>query len=85
MVLKTAERIPLVTEESLLNEANECVIDRPLDVKPLSEERAFAFWQKDIPETYWSLGGDALASRIAAARRKLDRKGCDQSEHQQAR
>jgi quinolinate synthase len=72
MVLKTAERIPLVTEESLLNEANECVIDRPLDVKPLSEERAFAFWQKDIPEEYWNLGGEALAARIAEARRKLD-------------
>jgi quinolinate synthase len=71
MVLKTAERIPLVTEESLLNEANECVIDRPLDVKPLSEERAFAFWQKDIPEGYWSLGGEALRARITEARRKL--------------
>jgi quinolinate synthase len=71
MVLTTAERIPLVTEESLLNEANECVIDRPLDVKPLSEERAFAFWQKDIPEEYWTLGGEALAARIAEARRKL--------------
>jgi quinolinate synthase len=71
MVLKTAERISLVTEESLLNEANECVIDRPLDVKPLSEERAFAFWQKDIPEEYWTLGGEALTARIAEARRKL--------------
>ncbi len=71
MVLKTAERIPLVTEESLLNEANECVIDRPLDVKPLSEERAFAFWQKDIPEGYWHLGGEALTARIAEARRNL--------------
>jgi quinolinate synthase len=71
MVLKTAERISLVTEESLLNEANECVIDRPLDVKPLSEERAFAFWQKDIPEEYWSLGGEALSARIADARRRL--------------
>ena len=71
MVLKTAERIPLVTEESLLNEANECVIDRPLDVKPLSEERAFAFWQKDIPEEYWTLGGEALSERIAEARRRL--------------
>jgi quinolinate synthase len=71
MVLKTAERISFVTEESLLNEANECVIDRPLDVKPLTEERAFAFWQKDIPEEYWSLGGEALASRIGETRRRL--------------
>jgi len=72
MVLKTApERLTLVTEEALLDEANECVIDRPLDVKPLSEERAFAFWQKDIPEQYWGLDGPALAACIAEARRKL--------------
>jgi len=72
MVLKTApERIALVTEETLLDEANECVIDRPLDVRPLSEERAFAFWQKDIPEGYWRLDGPALAARIAGARREL--------------
>jgi quinolinate synthase len=75
MVLQTAPeltgRVRSVTEDSLLNEANECVIDRPLDVKPLSEERAFAFWQKDIPEEYWTLGGEALTARIATARRKL--------------
>jgi len=72
MVLQAApERIALISEETLLNEANECVLDRPLDVKPLSEERAFAFWQKDIPEAYWGLGGAALAARIAEARRAL--------------
>ncbi len=66
-----AEPITLVTEETLLNEANECVIDRPIETRPLAEERAFAFWQKDIPEAYWHLDGAALKARIAEARRKL--------------
>ncbi len=72
MVLKTAPGpFTVITEETLLNEANECVIDRPLDTRPLAEERAFAFWQKDIPEEYWGLDGNALAARIAEARGKL--------------
>jgi quinolinate synthase len=71
MVTKTAERLPLITEETLLNEANACISDRPLDTKPLAAERAFAFWQKDIPETYWHLDGRALVERIAEARRQL--------------
>src|SRR3989304_3733205 len=73
MVLKprVEEQLPIVPEETLLNEANECVIDRPLDTRPLTEERAFAFWQKDIPEEYWGLDGPAIVTRIAEARRKL--------------
>ncbi len=72
MVTKTAPQlVPLITEDTLLNEANECLIDRPLDTKPLAEERAFAFWQKDIPEAYWRLDGAALTARIAEARHKL--------------
>src|SRR3990172_1513297 len=69
--IKTAERIALVTEEALLDEANACPSDRSLDTKPLSEERAFAFWQKDIPEAYWYLDGPAIVQRIAVARRSL--------------
>src|SRR3989304_2291381 len=53
---KTREPLPLVTEESLLNEAMECPTDRSLETNPLAEERAFAFWQKDIPEEYWGRG-----------------------------
>ncbi len=73
MVLQVAERdtIPVVSERTLLNEANECTTDRSLDTRPLSEERAFAFWQKDIPEAYWHLDGLALAERIGEARRRL--------------
>ena len=71
MVIKTAERVPVISEQTLLNEANSCTTDRPLDTKPLSDERAFAFWQKDIPEAYWHLDGVALAARIADARRRL--------------
>ena len=34
------QRVPVVTEDSLLNEANACTSDRPLDTKPLAAERA---------------------------------------------
>jgi quinolinate synthase len=61
----------MVTETTVLNEANSCTTDRPLDTRPLAEERAFAFWQKDIPEAYWGLDGTALAQRIAQARARL--------------
>ena len=79
MVLKLAPSPLPVTERAVLNEANACTSDRPLDTRPLSEERAFAFWQKDIPEAYWGLDGAALAERIAEARRCLlwhDRMDC---------
>jgi len=68
---KTREPLPLVTEESLLNEAMECPTDRSLETRPLAEERAFAFWQKDIPEEYWGLDAARIIARIAEARRKL--------------
>ena len=71
MVTETRRRIRPVDELDVLNEANECQVDRPIDTKPLSEENAFAFWQKDIPEAYWNLDGDQLRQRIAAARAKL--------------
>jgi quinolinate synthase len=71
-MVTTTRAAPLhLTEIDVLNEANECIVDRPLDTKPLSAEHAFAYWQKDIPEDYWHLGGVELSDRIAAARRKL--------------
>jgi len=71
MVLKTAPTRQIIEELDVLNEANECLADRPLETTPLSQEHAFAFWQKDIPETYWHLDGRQLAARIAVARQKL--------------
>ena len=71
MVLKTSPKRQVIDEIDVLNEANECTVDRPLVTTPLSEENAFAYWQNDIPEAYWDLGGEALAERIAAARAKL--------------
>jgi quinolinate synthase len=71
MVIETRARPAPISEIDVLNEANECTTDRPIETKPLSSERAFAFWQKDIPEEYWSLGGEELRERIAAARAKL--------------
>ena len=71
MVLKTPRKRPAIDEIDVLNEANECTADRPLETTPLSQEHAFAYWQNDIPEAYWDLGGEALAVRIAAARAKL--------------
>jgi len=70
MIIETRERAR-ISERDVLNEANACTTDRSIETKPLSAERAFAFWQKDIPEAYWHLDGTALAQRIAAARAKL--------------
>jgi quinolinate synthase len=71
MVTTTKELVNLISEADLLNEANACTTDRTLDTTPLSEEHAFAFWQKDIPEAYWNLDGTQLANRIAEARARL--------------
>ena len=71
MVTTAKELVTLIGESDLLNEANACTTDRSLDTTPLSEERAFAFWQKDIPEAYWNLNGIQLSERIAEARAKL--------------
>ncbi|MCI0817097.1 MAG: quinolinate synthase NadA [Chloroflexi bacterium] len=71
MVLNTTPKRPVIDEIDVLNEANECTVDRPLETTPLSAEHAFAYWQNDIPEAYWDLDGEALAERIATARAKL--------------
>ena len=71
MVLKTRPKRPVIDEIDVLNEANECTVDRTLETTPLSAEHAFAYWQKDIPEAYWDLSGEELAERIAVARAKL--------------
>ncbi|MEE8386470.1 MAG: quinolinate synthase, partial [Dehalococcoidia bacterium] len=73
MVIKPEARRPLrrVTEDALLDEAMECAADRPLDTRPLAEERAFAFWQRDIPDEYWNLDAATIIRRVAAARGEL--------------
>jgi quinolinate synthase len=71
MVIDTRTKMARISEIDVLNEANECVSDRPLETKPLASEPAFAFWQKDVPEAYWRLDGAALSERIAVARAKL--------------
>src|SRR4051794_30477737 len=38
---------------------------------PLVEERAFSYWQQDIPADYLRLGADEIRTRIAAARHAL--------------
>ncbi len=42
-----------------------------IETVPLTEERSFAYWQKDIPEAYWSLTADEITERIRVARAKL--------------
>ena len=68
MVTETRPRPTRIAGIDVLNEANECTTDRPLDTKPLSAENAFAYWQKDIPEQYWHLDGVQLADNAAARR-----------------
>ena len=71
MVIETRTPTARISEIDVLNEANECQLDRTLETRPLSSEPAFAYWQKDVPETYWHLDGAALSQRIAAARARL--------------
>jgi len=66
-----ARALPLLTEEDLLNEAMECPTGRPLETRPLAEEPAFAFWQREIPQEYWRLSAQELKERIARSRRIL--------------
>jgi len=61
----------LLDERDILNEANECPIDRPLETLPLNQEHAFAFWQRDIPEEYWALTAEQIIERVRAARESL--------------
>ncbi len=63
--------LPLLTEEDLLHEAMECPTGRPLETRPLAEEPAFAFWQREIPQEYWRLSAQELKERIARSRRIL--------------
>jgi quinolinate synthase len=42
-----------------------------LETRPLSEERAFVYWQQDIPQEYWDLSGRELMERVRMARQKL--------------
>ncbi len=64
----------VIREEDILFEAMECPTDRSLDTRPLAQERAFAFWQRDIPEEYWHLTAPELKERIARARQALGRR-----------
>ena len=76
MVTRTRVRepLPIISEDTVLNEAMECPTDRDLDTRPLAEESSFAFWQKDIPEEYWRLDARQIIARIAAARKQLGRR-----------
>jgi quinolinate synthase len=76
MVTKAQAREPitLISEDTVLNEAMECPVDRDLDTRPLAEETSFAFWQKDIPERYWRLDAAQIIERVAAARKALGKR-----------
>jgi quinolinate synthase len=42
-----------------------------IETVPLEEERAFAYWQQDIPAEYWKLSPDEVIARVGAARKAL--------------
>ncbi len=42
-----------------------------LETRPLSEERAFRYWQQDIPQEYWDLSSAELVERVRVARQQL--------------
>jgi quinolinate synthase len=53
----------------LLNQI--CETDAGISTIPLTDERAFGLWQKDIPEEYRGLDARTLIARIRAARAEL--------------
>ncbi len=58
-------------EQVLVPPDSACETDVGLMTVPLSQERAFPTWQRDIPREYFQLDAAALRERIAAARRTL--------------
>ncbi len=49
----------------------QCETDSGIETIPLADEVSFSSWQPDIPEEYWRLDAETLASRIRAARSRL--------------
>ncbi len=64
----TATMIPVLDKKPQAGIA--CESDS-IETVPLVEERSFAYWQKEIPEAYWSLTADEITERIRVAREKL--------------
>jgi quinolinate synthase len=62
---------PGTVEEDLVRRRLMRCDTETLDTRPLSEERAFAYWQQDIPQEYWLVSGEELVERIRAARARL--------------
>jgi len=61
---------PLLTRNAAPLAGIACESDS-IETVPLAEERAFAYWQQDIPEAYWKLSPDEVIGRVAAARAAL--------------
>jgi len=65
-----ATTIPVLDTKSRAFGGIGCEADSIATV-PLSQERAFAYWQQDIPQEYWDLDAAQITARIAAARARL--------------
>jgi quinolinate synthase len=67
----TPRQRPGAVEEDLVRrELMRCDTDT-LETQPLREERAFTYWQQDIPQEYWDLSGQELVERVRVARQRL--------------
>jgi quinolinate synthase len=64
------QRPGAVEEDLVRRELMRCDADT-LETRPLREERAFAYWQQDIPQEYWDLSARELIERVRLARQKL--------------
>jgi len=64
------QRPGAVEEDLVRRELMRCDTDT-LETRPLREERAFAYWQQDIPQEYWDLTGRELIERVRLARQRL--------------
>lgn len=64
----TTLTIPVIQEATRAGIA--CESDS-IETVPLSEERSFAYWQQDIPQSYLKLEAPEISERIARARARL--------------
>jgi len=71
-----------VEEELILLEQMRCDTD-DLSTVPLAQERAFVYWQRDIPTEYWELTAEVLKERIMKARQELGERAVILGHHYQ--
>jgi len=71
-----------VEEELILLEEMRCDTET-LATVPLAQERAFSYWQREIPREYWELEAEELKARVFGARQALGERAIILGHHYQ--